>query len=79
MKRNINNKITRKEAIKKVGQFTALTASTLLLLKTKQASAASPGLGSPPPPGWGEDSPPSPGWDETQAHLEERKPDPNKD
>jgi len=41
-------KISRKEAIKKVGKVTALTAATLLFLETKESAAASPTH-----PGWG--------------------------
>jgi len=42
------DKISRKEAIKKVGKVTALTAATLLFLETKESAAASPA-----DPGWG--------------------------
>ncbi len=48
-KQNSGNKISRKQAIKKVG-VTALTVSSLLFLETKKASAASD---SPTPPGSG--------------------------
>jgi|GEM_PF-2668448 len=41
-------RISRKEAIKKVGKVTALTAATLLFLETKESAAASPTH-----PGWG--------------------------
>ena len=41
-----SNKITRKEAIKKVGKsVTALTAASLLFLETKAQSATSPPTG----------------------------------
>ncbi len=48
MKKNTNsNKITRKEAIKKMGKYAALTAAgTFLILNPKQAQAQS----TPPPP-----------------------------
>ncbi len=44
MKENTNsNKITRKEAIKKMGKYAALTAAgTFLILNPKQAQAMSP-------------------------------------
>lgn len=49
MKKNIeNNKITRKEAIKKMGKYAAITAvGTFLILSPKQAQAQS----LPPDPG----------------------------
>ena len=43
-----NKKITRKQAIKKVG-YTALTAASLMLLTTKANASAS----APTAPGWG--------------------------
>lgn len=47
MKKDPNNKITRKEAIKRMGKYAALTAAgTFLILSPKQAQAQS----SPPPP-----------------------------
>ena len=47
MKKNTDNKITRKEAIKKMGKYAALTAAgTFLILNPKQAQAQS----SPPDP-----------------------------
>ena len=45
----LNEKVTRKKAIKKVG-VTALTAASLMFLSTKKASAASPL--DPPGTGW---------------------------
>ncbi len=48
-KKTSENKISRKQAIKKVG-ITALTVSSLLFLETKKASATSK---SPTPPGSG--------------------------
>ncbi len=50
MKKNIeSNKITRKEAIKKMGKYAALTAAgTFLILNPKKAQAMSPA-----PPGDG--------------------------
>ena len=44
MKKNIeSNKITRKEAIKKMGKYAALTAAgTFLILNPKTAQAMSP-------------------------------------
>ncbi len=48
-KKNSGNKISRKQAIKKVG-VTALTAASLMFLSTKKASAQS---NSPTPPGSG--------------------------
>lgn len=44
MKRNTNtNKITRKQAIKKMGKYAALTAAgTFLILNPKSAQAMSP-------------------------------------
>ena len=47
MKKEITNKITRKEALKKMGKYAALTATgTFLILNPKQAQAQS----SPPDP-----------------------------
>ena len=58
--------ITRKDAIKKMGKYAALTAmGTFMILNPKkaQAQSASPGVESddsddsgnpPPPPGWGD-------------------------
>ena len=44
-------KITRKEAIKKVGKYAAVTAAaTFIILSPKQAQATSPA----PTPGWGQ-------------------------
>ena len=49
-------KITRKEAIKKVGKYAAVTAAaTFIILSPKQAQAESPA----PTPGWGQASPKS--------------------
>jgi len=42
MKKQDTNKITRKEALKKMGKYAALTAAgTFLILNPKQAQAAS--------------------------------------
>jgi len=42
MKKEVNNKITRKEAIKRMGKYAALTAAgTFLILNPKQAQAQS--------------------------------------
>jgi len=42
MKKNSNNHITRKDAIKKMGKYAALTAvGTFLILNPKQAQAQS--------------------------------------
>ena len=47
MKKNTDNKITRKEAIKKMGKYVALTATgTFLILNPKQSQAQS----NPPDP-----------------------------
>ncbi len=47
MKKEDNNKITRKEAIKKMGKYAALTAAgTFLILNPKKAQAQS----TPPDP-----------------------------
>ncbi len=47
MKKEDTNKISRKEAIKKMGKYAALTAAgTFLILNPKQAQAAS----TPPDP-----------------------------
>ena len=60
------SEITRKDAIKKMGKYAALTAmGTFMILNPKkaQAQSASPGVESddsddsgnpPPPPGWGD-------------------------
>jgi hypothetical protein len=63
--------ITRKDAIKKMGKYAALTAfGTFMILnpKTAQAQSASPNPGDGSSPGGsdlGDDSPPSPGgWDD---------------
>ena len=57
--------ITRKDAIKKMGKYAALTAlGTFMILNPKkaQASSASPSP-SPSPGGGDDDTPPSPpGW-----------------
>ncbi len=51
MKNNSNNKITRKEAIKKMGKYAALTAvGTFLILNPKAAQANS----TSPPDGGGD-------------------------
>ncbi len=43
MKKQDTNKITRKEALKKMGKYAALTAAgTFLILNPKQAQALSP-------------------------------------
>lgn len=43
MKNTDNNKITRKEALKKMGKYAALTAAgTFLILNPKKAHAQSP-------------------------------------
>lgn len=48
-KENSNNQITRKEALKKMGRFAAITAvGTFLILSPKKAHATSP-----PDPGGG--------------------------
>ncbi len=49
MKKNIESKkITRKEAIKKMGKYAALTAAgTFLILNPKQAQASSIGVEAP--------------------------------
>ncbi len=50
MKNNSNNKITRKEALKKIGKYAALTAAgTFLILNPKAAQAQS----NPTDPGGG--------------------------
>lgn len=50
-KDNSNNKITRKQALKKMGKYAALTAmGTFLILNPKKAHASSP-----PDPGGGFD------------------------
>ena len=42
MKNHNNKKITRKEALKKIGKYTALTAvGTLIILNPQKAQAAS--------------------------------------
>ena len=47
-----SKKITRKEALKKVGKYAAFTAAaTIVILNPKEAQAFSPGA-TPPPPGW---------------------------
>ena len=63
--------ITRKDAIKKMGKYAALTAfGTFMILNPKiaQAQSASPNPGGGSNPGGsdlGDDSPPSPGgWDD---------------
>jgi hypothetical protein len=44
-----NNDISRKEAVKKMGKYAALTAmGTFMILSPKKAQAAS----APPSPGW---------------------------
>lgn len=49
MSKSSNNKITRKEALKRMGKYAALTAAgTFLILNPKQAQAAST---TPPDPG----------------------------
>jgi hypothetical protein len=49
-KNNGNQKITRKEAIKKAGKYAVLTAaSTLIILSPKEGQATSQ---TPAPPGW---------------------------
>ncbi|MBT8260634.1 MAG: hypothetical protein KJN82_04915 [Bacteroidia bacterium] len=48
MKKEATNKITRKEALKKMGRYAALTATgTFLILNPKQSQAQS---GAPPGP-----------------------------
>ena len=48
MKKQTENKITRKEALKKMGKYAALTAAgTFLILNPKQAQAQSPTLPNP--------------------------------
>lgn len=43
MKKQSDNKITRKQALKKMGRYAALTAAgTFLILNPKQAQASSP-------------------------------------
>ena len=49
-KNNLEKKITRKQAIQKVG-ITALTAASIMFLSTKQSSAAS-NLPDGPGGGW---------------------------
>ena len=47
---NVTNDITRKEAIKKMGKYVALTAmGTFMILNPKKAQAQS---GPPEPAGW---------------------------
>ena len=62
---NVPSGITRKEAIKKMGKYAALSAiGTFIILNPKMAQAQS---ASPNPGGsdLGDDSPPSPGgWDD---------------
>jgi len=62
---NVPSGITRKEAIKKMGKYAALSAiGTFIILNPKMAQAQS---ASPDPGGsdLGDDSPPSPGgWDD---------------
>ena len=49
-KENTPSGITRKEAIKKMGKYAALTAvGTFMILNPKEAQASS----APPGPGWG--------------------------
>jgi hypothetical protein len=44
----VDKEITRKEAIKKLGKYAAVTAAaTLIILSPKESQAQSP-----PPPGW---------------------------
>ena len=70
LKKNVSS-ITRKDAIKKMGKYAALTAfGTFIILNPKiaQAQSASPNPGGGSNPGGsdlGDDSPPSPGgWDD---------------
>ena len=58
--------ITRKDAIKKIGKYAALTAlGTFMILNPKKAQASSASPSPSPSPGGGadDDTPPSPpGW-----------------
>lgn len=50
----IINLINRKQAIKKLGRYTGLTApGTFMILSPKQAQAQSPDQSTLTPPGWG--------------------------
>ena len=49
--KKVNEEITRKEALKKVGKYAALTAASMLILSPKDSQAQSPA--SVPRPGWG--------------------------
>jgi hypothetical protein len=49
MKKNSQNKITRKEALKRMGKYAALTAAGTFLILTP-AKAAQSSVTTPPPP-----------------------------
>jgi|TARA_B100000497_G_C7466230_1_gene287652 hypothetical protein len=54
MKKENNDLINRKQAIKKMGRYAGLTAlGTFMILSPKQAQAQSPDQSTPAPPGWG--------------------------
>ncbi len=51
-KKNLNNEITRKEALQRMGKYAALTAAgTFLILNPQKAQAFSPGDSAPDPGG----------------------------
>lgn len=51
-KKNLDDQITRNEAIKRMGKYAALTAvGTFLILNPQKAQAQSPNPGSPPDTG----------------------------
>ena len=51
-KKNLNNEITRKEALQRMGKYAALTAAgRFLILNPQKAQALSPGDSAPDPGG----------------------------
>lgn len=52
-KKQFNEEISRKDAVKKMGKYTALTAlGTFMILSPQKAQAQSVGSEGPPDPGW---------------------------
>ena len=47
--KEVNDEITRKDALIKVGKYAAVTAAAMLIVLSPKQSQA----GSPPTPGWG--------------------------
>jgi len=57
MNKNIKNQITRKEALKKMGKYAALTAAGTFFILSPKASAQSSNANPPPNPGNGNGPP----------------------